>query len=423
MSKNIKINLVTLGNELLLGIRPNTHLNWIGSELAQYGVTLSANVTFGDSDIAQKDAMGLILDSSDILITTGGLGPTSDDNTREMLANVLGLELVFDEEIKACIEDRFKRMNRPMGDIQLKQCFRFKEAEILKNNVGTAPGIFLQHNGKIIICLPGPSQEMRTMFEEQVLPRLIKMGIVKKEKVYVQMRTMGVSEVSLQEMLTPFLAKYPGIEFGYCAHLGAVDVRITCTDGRLSYEELKKIAVECSEVIGEDFICLGHCPLGLYIFEYLRGMERTLAVAESCTGGLLSSVFTDIPGASKVFLGGFVCYQNEAKVQMLGVPEALIQQHGAVSAEVAAAMATGAAERLGASHAISITGFAGPGGGTEKNPVGTIFIGYHSPVGVWARRVVYPDDRLVVKERAVMLALDWVRRKLRKYQLQEMSAD
>ncbi len=419
MSKTIKLDLVTTGDELLLGIRPNAHLTWIGSELAQHGLKIHRNFVFGDGLEDTKREFAKIWKDTDLVITTGGLGPTADDNVREGVAEALGLKLVFDETIRKSIEERFKKMDRPLKDIQLKQCYRPEKAEVLPNKNGTAPALFLEHEGKIVIMLPGPSHELQPIFTNEVLPRLIKRGFAKEENSYIQLRTMGVSEVSLEEMMKPFSAKYPGVSFSYCAHLGAVDVRLS-QDGSMSYEQLKAIAKQCSEAIGDDFICFGHCPLGQYVFDYLRGMERTLAVAESCTGGLLASIFTDIPGASKVFQGGFVCYQNEAKIQMLGVPESLIMQHGAVSAEVAVAMATGAAERLDATHAISITGFAGPNGGTEKNPVGTIFVGYHSPVGVWARKVVYPGERLAVKQRAVMLALDWVRRKLKKYQIEEM---
>jgi len=190
----------------------------------------------------------------------------------------------------------------------------------------------------------------------------------------------------------------------------------------LTEQGLHDLADACREAIREDFVCFGERTLAEVIFRDLRSLNKTLAVAESCTGGLLSSSFTEIAGISKVFHGGAVCYHNDAKVQMLDVPESMLEQHGAVSEEVAIAMATGACERYGADYGLSVTGFAGPTGGTQVLPVGSIFLGYSSPVGVWAKKIQLRGDRASNRRRAATSALDWMRRKLRKYKLEEVFA-
>jgi len=357
---------------------------------------------------------------SDIVITTGGLGPTADDMTRENVAEALGAELVFDQTILDVIEARFNLLGRKVAKHHEKQCYYFKEGEVLHNERGTAPGLLLRREGKLLIMLPGPTQELRPMFEKQVIPILQDAGVLSKEEAYVQLRTCGVGESAVEERLQPMFARHPGLTVAYCVHYGVVDVRLSSRDGSLSLETVKGIAREARELLGEDFVCYGHCSLADVVYRELRALDRTLAVAESCTGGMLCDAFTNIPGSSKVFVGGVVCYCNDVKVSKVGVPESILEQHGAVSPECAIAMASGIAERLSADYGLSVTGFAGPEGGDENNPVGTIHIGYHSPVGVWAKTVRYTGGRLDVKTRTVHAALDWVRRKLREHKMEEL---
>ncbi len=417
------IDLLTLGDELLLGLRENGHLNFLGAELSRHGLPLRRNLVVrdepGEIEAAFRDAWN----SADLVITTGGLGPTSDDNTREAIARVLGLPLEFDPEAEAAIRERFARLQRPLHERDRKQCFRPRGMELLRNRFGTAPGIYYRTDQKILVMLPGPAGELRPMFESEVLPKLRAAGWLSAEESYVQLRTAGVGESLVEERIRPVIGQHPGVGLAFCAHQGMVDVRISSGEREFTREALKNIAKELREVLGEDFVCCGLHPLAKVVLEELRGREATLAVAESCTGGLLSNAFTDIPGASKTFLGGVVSYTNACKMQLLDVPEEILLQHGAVSAEAAVAMVTGVAERLGADYALSVTGFAGPGGGTEKTPVGTIFLGYSSPVGAWARKVTYPAaDRLTVKARAVTTALDWMRRKLLRYKVEDFLA-
>tara|TARA_B100001248_G_scaffold206315_1_gene160354 strand:- start:954 stop:2246 length:1293 start_codon:yes stop_codon:yes gene_type:complete len=423
MTETVRVETITLGDELLLGIRENAHLTYLGTQLAHHGIEPAANLVIRD----QPDDIKLFfLDSwkrSDLVITTGGLGPTSDDLTRETIAEVLGEKMIYDTDIEDAIRDRFRQLERPIPESNNRQCYRPESAEVLSNPYGTAPGLYIKKDGKILVMLPGPAREMHPMFTDQVIPRLQQEGIFPEIDCYLQLRTAGIGESVLAERVEPMLAGIDGLVVGYCAHAGMVDLRLSSHDANtLSEEKLNEIGEVCRKELGEDFVCFGDRTLAGVIFGDLRALDKTLAVAESCTGGLLSSQFTEIPGISKVFHGGAVCYHNDAKVQVLDVPESMLDQHGAVSEEVAIAMATGACEKYGADYGLSVTGFAGPAGGSQILPVGTIYLGYASPLGVWAKKLNLRGDRLSNRRRAATAALDWMRRKLRKYKLEEVFA-
>jgi nicotinamide-nucleotide amidase len=419
MSAPKRVELITTGEELLLGLTTNSHLSYVGDQLRRRGAALGRNVVVSDD----ADAIGAQFRESwaraDLVVTTGGLGPTCDDRTREVIAEVLGQKLVHDPAIEAAIRERFARINRKMTDNNLKQALRPERAEALPNSHGTAPGLWVEQDGRILVMLPGPPSELVPMFEEQVLPRLAARGFVCAEETYVQIRTIGVGESALETMLQPIFAEYPGLGIAFCAHPGQVDVRLSSPCGKFTRTQLQILANRCRERLGADFLCFGHDSITKIVCDLMRVHDLDLAVAESCTGGSLSNAFTDVPGASKFFAGGIVCYSNDCKVQLLDIPECMLKQHGAVSAEVAVAMATGAAERLSADYGLAITGFAGPCGGTKENPVGTIYLGLHTPHGVWSRRLTLPGVRLSVKQRAVNAALDWLRRELLRAQAAE----
>lgn len=411
MHHSKKLEVITIGKELLLGLTPNRHLTYLGRRLSERGLELARNVVVDDDASAIENQFKESWKQADIVLTTGGLGPTSDDRTRESVAGALKLNLVHDPEAEAAIFARFKRMGKPMSANNLKQAYKPEGAQLLLNPNGTAAGIWLEHDGKLLVMLPGPSQELHPMFETHVLPRFEKLGYLSDEDSFVEIRTCGLGESAVEETLNPIFEKYPGLDVAFCASDGMVDCRLRSADGMISSRGLQDIAEQCQEVLGEDFVGFGSQSLSQILIEKLREKEQRLAVAESCTGGLLASGFTDIPGSSKVFSGGMVCYNNDTKVQMLGIPECLLNQHGAVSAETAVAMAAGAAERFSAAYALSITGFAGPGGGgANEDPVGTIFIGLHTPEGIWSHRCNHFGTRQEVKQRAVTCALDWLRR-------------
>ena len=408
-----RYELLTLGDELLLGLTANGHLTFIGAQFGRRGVLMGRNVTITDEadDIARQFRESWA--QADVIITTGGLGPTCDDRTREVIAAVLGQKLVFDPTIEQAIADRFNRLGRKMTPNNLKQAYRFERGEVLPNANGTAPGLWVEQDGKVLCMLPGPPNELQPMFTEQVLPRLAALGLVLDREAYVQIRTAGIGESALEARLQPIFDRHgEALSVAFCAHQAQVDCRLSSPSGRLTLAEIDLIAVDCARLLGEDFMCFGYDSLAKVCADLLRSQEKTLAVAETATGGLLANAFTDICGASKFFAGGVVSYSHESKMTLLDCPECLLSQHGAVSAECAVAMATGAAEKLGADYAMAVTGFAGPCGGTNENPVGTIYIALHAPHGVWSKKLSYPGPRTTVKVRAVNAALDWLRREL-----------
>jgi len=408
-----RFELLTLGDELLLGLTANGHLTFIGAQLGRRGVLLARNVTVTDEADVIARQFRESWAQADVIITTGGLGPTCDDRTREVIAQVLGQQLIFDPTIEAAIADRFNRLGRKMTPNNLKQAYRFEHGEVLANANGTAPGLWVEQDGKVLCMLPGPPNELQPMFTEQVIPRLAERGLLLAREAYMQLRTAGIGESALETRLQPVFARHgDALNVAFCAHQGQVDCRISSPGGKLTLTELDAVAAECERLLGEDFMCYGYDSLAKVCADLLRAEEKTLAVAETATGGLLANAFTDICGASKFFAGGVVCYSNEAKMTLLDCPECLISQHGAVSAECAVAMATGVSETLGADYAIAITGFAGPCGGSKENPVGTIYVALHAPHGVWSKKLSYPGPRRTVKERAVNAALDWLRREL-----------
>ncbi|HEV8073680.1 MAG TPA: CinA family nicotinamide mononucleotide deamidase-related protein [Opitutaceae bacterium] len=408
-----RFELLTLGDELLLGLTTNGHLAFIGAQLGRRGVTLQRNVTLTDDAAAIAAQFRESWARSDVVITTGGLGPTCDDRTRETIAEVLGQKLIFDPAVEKVIAERFARHGRKMPPNNLKQAHRPERAEVLPNANGTAPGLWIEQDGKVLCLLPGPPNELQPMFTEQVLPRLARLGLLLDHEAYVQIRASGIGESALEAKLQPLFDRHgDALSVAFCAHTGHVDCRLSSPGEKLPFDKLQAVADDCAQLLREDFVCFGHDSLAKVCADHLRAQEKTLAVAEAATGGLLANAFTDICGAAKFFAGGCVCCPNDAKTQLLDVPECLLLQHGAVSAETAVAMATGAAEKLGADYAVAITGFAGPCGGTKENPIGTIYLALHAPHGVWSKRLSYPGPRRTVQERAVNAALDWLRREL-----------
>ncbi len=409
----VRYELLTLGDELLLGLTANSHLTFIGAELGRRGVTLQRNITLTDEAAAIARQFRESWAVSDVVITTGGLGPTCDDRTRETLAEALGQKLVFDPGIEQAIAERFALFGRPMTPNNHRQAYRFERGEVLPNANGTAPGLWVEQDGKVLCMLPGPPNEMQPLFLEQVLPRLAARGLLLDREAFVQIRTAGVGESRLETILQPIFGRFgEALSAAFCAHAGHVDCRLSSPGGGLSLARLEGIAAECAALIGDDFVCHGHDSLAKVCADLLRSQERKLAVSEAGTGGLLANAFTEVCGAAKFFAGGCICCSNEAKMQLLDVPECLILQHGAVSAECAVALATGAAEKLGADYALAITGFSGSCTGANENPVGTIYVALHAPQGVWSKKLSYPGPRPTVKRRAVNAAIDWLRREL-----------
>lgn len=419
MAKSATFAIINIGDELLLGLRDNSHLTFFGRELAAHGGELIDCQVVRDRPQEIVEALRRAVGMCDVVLVTGGLGPTGDDLTREAVAELFDHKLVFDEEIEREISKRFERLGRTMSKNNLRQCYRPVQASVLRNEWGTAPGLFLEEHGTLIFLLPGPTRELQPMFAERVLPVLREKGVLSGHVGFLQLRTCCLGESVVETRLQSIIDRHPNILFSFCAHGGIVDVRLSARRREVPTAEVNRVGEECRLLLGEDFFGFGEDSLAKIIVLQLRCWDRTLATAESCTGGLLASAFTDIPGASKVFCGGVISYTDTSKILMLDIPEAIILQHGAVSSETAVAMATGAAERFSSDYALSVTGFAGPDGGNEDNPVGTIHMAHFSPSGVWSRKVILPGERTAVKARAVTEALDWCRRTINRYSLQD----
>jgi nicotinamide-nucleotide amidase len=408
-----RLEILSLGDEFLLGLRDNAHLSYIGKELARKGLSIARDQELRDNADEIKRYFLETWKQADIVITIGGLGPTDDDITRESIAAALGLKLVRNESVVASITERLGKVDRTPTEVHLRQAMIPEGAEVLPNNYGTAPGIWLEKDGKILIMLPGAGTETRPMFMEEVLPRFEVRDIALINDAYLQLRTCGLAESDINSMLAPVLVPYEGRVYSCIstAFTGMVDVRIG-PKNETDWKTVEEVGDRCRETLGAYFLGYGDVNLAEVISRKLRDEEKTISVAESCTGGLLCSAFADVPGASKIFRGGVVCYNNDIKEEMLDVPEPILLQHGAVSAETAVALAIGAQERLASDYAISVTGYAGPSGGSGTMPVGTVFIGFASPEGAWSLKVFLDGTRQAVRERAVMLALDWSRHKL-----------
>lgn len=420
MSSPRKAELLAIGDELLNGLRENSHLTWLGGLLADTGLPLHWGTELRDEAEEMIPGFTQALDRADLILVTGGLGPTSDDFTVDCMAKALGREIEYSKEVEETIRAFFRERGREPTENNFKQCNLLQGAEVLPNPNGTAPGQWIEVDGKVVVLLPGPPREMQPMVQNHLLPRLEEKGWVSDSGKPVRFRTVGLGESKVAELLQPLFEEAGDkARIAYCAHLGYVDVRLHPVEGGLSAAELRNLGERCRELLGDNFLGYGEPDMACLILRQLRSLGKTLAVAESCTGGLLASRFTDVAGASKVFKGGLVCYRNEVKENLLGIPGSLLEQHGAVSAECAVAMATAAAEMMEADYTLAITGYAGPEGGVDT-PAGTVYLGFHSPAGVWSRKAVLPGNRIAVKERAVTTALDFLRRKLEKNKMVDL---
>lgn len=409
----VRIEIINTGTELLLGNTLNTHGAWFGRELFKLGLRIARQTTVPDGD-AIRDSLAEALSRADVVIVTGGLGPTSDDLTREITAEVLGLEMIMDEAALRSMEAFFAVRGIVMADVNRKQAMCLVGADCLPNPNGTAPGIYVpprlnDQSNCAVFLLPGPPRELYPMYHQELVPRLRALAGVEELKEALVLKFTGIGESSFHEGVDEKLAAVPSLEFGYCAHIGEVDLRLIgnaaalCTGRQIALEKFEQFLVSDDESSMEKTVVRLLAK---------RGMK--LAIAESCTGGLIANRITNVPGASEVFTHGFVTYANEAKVGMLEVPENLIAEHGAVSESVARAMAEGALQVSGGDIAVSVTGIAGPGGGSEEKPVGTAWIGLALRGGrTDAFKVFHPRNRKDFKLAVSQSALEAVRRRLK----------
>ncbi len=408
----VRIEIINTGTELLLGNTLNTHGAWFGRELFMLGLRIHRQTTVPDGE-AIREALAEAVGRADVVIVTGGLGPTSDDLTREITAEVLGLEMITDEAALRSLEGFFTSRGRVMVDANLKQALCPVGADILPNPNGTAPGIYVppRLNGRsnaAVFLLPGPPRELYPMFHAELVPRLRALAGIESISGARVLKFTGIGESDFHHGVDQRLSEIVGLEFGYCAHIGEVDLRLIGSDGVIA--QARTIVLE---VFGAFLISEDGASMEKTVVRLLKAAEKTLATAESCTGGLISNRITNVPGSSEVFTHGFVTYANEAKVSMLGVPVEEIERYGAVSEEVARRMAEGALAKSGSDLAVAVTGVAGPGGGTDDKPVGTAWLALAVAGGqTTTRKIYHPRGRKDFKLSASESALEMVRRSL-----------
>lgn len=405
--------IIAIGSELVSGQKLDTNSQWLSRRLGELGISTHFHTTLGDDLAENVAAFRVALGRAGLIVITGGLGPTQDDLTREALAEALGARLIQDEESLAAIEAFFARRNRAMAERNRVQALRPEGSESIANPVGTAPGIWVQAGGPLIACLPGVPSEMKIMFDQQVVPLLRKARVLGRVLVHRVINLFGKGEAEIEAMAFDLTARGRVPEVGITASDATISFRIT-SEGDTEAQAMQS-AEATAALIYERF---GHLVVGEGsdnvahdLVRRLRDSRFTLALAESCTGGLIAEQITRIAGVSDVFLGGVVSYANAAKIDLLEVPPGLIVKHGAVSPEVAEAMAQGALRRFGADLAISVTGIAGPGGGTPEKPVGLIFLGLATSVGQWSKRLeLGPEQpRDIIRSRAAKQAMNLAR--------------
>jgi nicotinamide-nucleotide amidase len=411
----LKAEILTIGDELLRGEIVDTNKSFLSERLLRFDVETRFHSSVCDDPDDMADAFRRAAGRADVVLVSGGLGPTRDDITLEVLARTFGRGLVRHEPSLAAIRDFFARLGREMSPSNEKQALLPEGAEVLPNPVGTAPGCMLEAGGALFFCLPGVPRELARMLDEEVLPRLAKRlrpaarGVMRA----TLLRTFGMGESTLEDELKD-LAREGGVSLGFRTAFPDNYLR-PVVRAASEAEAAAKLArvVEAIEkrlgplIYGRDDETMEQTLGGLLV---ARGLS--LAVAESCTGGLLAERISAVPGASRYFRGGVVAYANDAKRDLLGVPEALLAAHGAVSAPVARAMAEGARARLGADLAVSTTGISGPDGGTLEKPVGLVFVGFADAKGGEAHEFLFPFDRARHRLVTTQVALDWVRRAL-----------
>jgi nicotinamide-nucleotide amidase len=405
--------IIAVGSELLTPERIDTNSLYLTDRLNSLGVEVVYKCVVGDDRERLAEAVRQAAARSEIVVLSGGLGPTEDDVTRDAVALALGRGTTYREEIADQIEARFRRMGRKMVEINRRQAYVIDGAEILANPNGTAPGQWIESDGRAVMLLPGPPPELKPMFERECLPRLERMvpPLALRTRFY---RVAGMGESDLDQLIAPIYKPYANPVTTILAAPGDIQIHLRARCGTEAEAEtlLAEVGGRIEELLGDRLYSRTGDPLEKVAGDLLRERGATLAVAESCTGGLVSERITSIPGSSDYFVGGFLVYTNAMKTALLGVAAGLLAEHGAVSAQAAEAMAAGACERTGAAWALSVTGVAGPGGSTEAAPVGTVFIGLAGPDGVCSLKSRFLGDRSRVRALAAQTALDLLRKKL-----------
>jgi nicotinamide-nucleotide amidase len=401
--------IIAIGSELLTPQKVDTNSLYLTDQLNALGVEVVRKTVVGDERERLTDTILGAVARSQVIVLTGGLGPTEDDLTRDAVASALGRSMVYHQEISDQIEERLRRFGRKMAEINRRQAFIIEGAEILPNDRGTAPGQWAVHDGVVLVLLPGPPNELKAMFEKQCLPRLQK--FLPPQVIRTRFfRTVGMTESELDQLISPVYTRYAKLATTILAVSGEIHIhlRARCATAEEAEALLEQASSEIEPLLGDRIYSRNGDSLEQVVGDLLRARHASLSVAESVTGGLLGGRITAVPSSSDYFRGGFVVYSNEMKTTLLGVPAEMIAEHSAVSEPVAKAMAEGAKQRTQSDYALSMTGYAGP----EGEKVGLVFIGLASSTETDVRRVMFPADRERVRMFSTNVALDFLRRKL-----------
>ena len=408
----MKAEIITVGTEILLGDILNTNCRYLSRELAAMGIEMYYQITVGDNEERLLKTLEESLNRSDIVICTGGLGPTEDDMTKEVCAKYFGYELELHKPSLDAMIERFKHMNRVPTKNNEKQAYFPKEAYILKNDNGTAPGCIMEKEGKMIVVLPGPPREMESMFENYVKPYLSKLtdDVIESEVL----RIIGVGESKVENDILDIIDSQTNPTIATYAKGYECTLRITAKAKSVeeAKELIKPMSDEMKRRFGQSLYATGETSIEEVVSKMLVENNLKIAVAESCTGGMVSASLINYPGISSVFMEGCVTYSNEAKMKSLGVKKETLDVYGAVSDNCAKEMASGVAARYNTNVGIATTGIAGPGGGTDEKPVGLVYFGIYINGKVISKKYVFNGDRQGVRERATRTILNDLRLEL-----------
>ena len=412
----MNLEVLTIGTELLLGLTVDTNAAELGRALAAAGAEITRRTTVADRPEAIRAGVAEALDRTGFVITTGGLGPTRDDMTKTVVADLFGTRLVLDERLLAGLEARFKQLGRPMPALNRTQAEVPEGATVLPNPRGTAPGLWVEDaRGRVVVLLPGVPREMRGLLIEEVLPRLVaRQGTERRVVLSRTLRTTGIAESALAERVGPIEPEIAPLTLAYLPSVDGVDLRVTAwsLEPRDAEARLAAVVERLRTAVGEHGYGEDGADLAAVVLDALRQGRHRLGVAESCTGGMVAARVTNIPGASATFIGGVVAYADVVKTAGLKVPIETLEAHGAVSEETVRAMAEGAQRLFSADCTIAVTGIAGPGGGTPEKPVGTVWLAARVHTAARAVRRVFPGDRDEIRRRAAQAGLDLLRRQL-----------
>lgn len=410
----LSAEIIAIGSELLTSNRTDTNSLWLTDKLNRIGIDVKLKTIVGDDDARLEETIKDAVKRSRVVITTGGLGPTEDDITRKVVARALGKRLSLDEKVLEEIRERFRSFGiANMPERNSRQAMVIAGSEVLSNPNGSAPGLYLEHDGCAIALMPGPPREMKPMFENHVQARLEKLAGDVRFATRV-LRVAGLGESAVDEKIAPIYTKYENPQTTILFNSSEIEIHLRA-HGRTEADAevlLDDLSLKIEKELGNSAFSFRGETMEEVVGRRLAMTEFTLAVAESCTGGLIAQRLTSVPGSSKYFIEGLVTYSNESKTRLLGVDKKIIREFGAVSQQVARDMARGVRHRAKTDFGLAVTGIAGPDGGTEAKPVGLVFIALADDAHTEHKRLMLPGDRELIRWRASQAALDMLRRRL-----------